>query len=104
MSQFFDCFSEDQVVSILTNVKNSMQKDTKVFILEPFTDKQLFDGATYSLIHISLYFTCMANGNSKMYSEKRMIEMAEKAGLKIHKKYENIGVHDYTLLELGQGK
>lgn len=104
MSQFLDCFSEDQVVSILTNVKNSMQKDTKVFILEPFTDKQLFDGATYSLIHISLYFTCMANGNSKMYSEKRMIEMAEKAGLKIHKKYENIGVHDYTLLELCQGK
>ena len=46
----------------------------------------------------------MANGNSKMYSEKRMIEMAEKAGLKIHKKYENIGVHDYTLLELGLGK
>lgn len=100
MSQFLDCFSEEQVISILKNVKKSMAEGTKVFILEPFTDKQLFDGATYSLVHISLYFTCMANGNSKMYSEKRMIEMAEKAGLKIYKKYENIGVHDYTLLEL----
>lgn len=100
MSQFLDCFSEEQVVSILSNVKNSMKKGTKVYILEPFTDKQLFDGATYSLVHISLYFTCMANGKSKMYSEKRMVEMANKAGLKIIKKHENIGVHDYTLLEL----
>lgn len=99
MSQFLDCFSEEQVISILTNIKNSMADDTKIFILEPFTDKQLFDGATYSLVHISLYFTCMANGKSKMYSEKRMIEMIEKAGLKVSKKHENVGVHDYTLLE-----
>ena len=101
MSQFLDCFSEEQVTLILTKIKNSMEKGTKIFILEPFIDKQLFDGATYSLVHISLYFTCMANGNSKMYSEKQMLKMAEKAGLKLHKKHENIGVHDYTLLELG---
>lgn len=69
MSQFLDCFSEEQVISILTNIKNSMADDTKIYILEPFTDKQLFDGATNSLVHISLYFTCMANGKSKMYSE-----------------------------------
>ena len=100
MSQFLDCFSEEQVIHILKNIKKSMDKDTKVFILEPFTDKQLFDGAIYSLVHISLYFTCMANGKSKMYSEKRMIEMIEKAGLKLNNKYENIGVHDYTLLEV----
>lgn len=99
MSQFLDCFSEEQIISILTNIKNSMTKDTKIFILEPFTDKQLFDGATYSLVHISLYFTCMANGKSKMYSEKRMIEMLEKAGLTLYRKHENVGVHDYTLLE-----
>ncbi len=98
MSQFLDCFSEEQVISILKNIKNSMTDNTKIYILEPFTDKQLFDGATYSLVHISLYFTCMANGKSKMYSEKRMIEMIEKAGLKLDKKYENIGIHDYTLL------
>ena len=99
MSQFLDCFSEEQIISILTNIKNSMTKDTKIFILEPFTDKQLFDGATYSLVHISLYFTCMANGKSKMYSEKRMVEMLEKAGLALHRKHENVGIHDYTLLE-----
>lgn len=100
MSQFLDCFSEEQVIHILSNIKNSMDKNTKIFILEPFTDKQLFEGAVYSLVHISLYFTCMANGKSKMYSEKRMLEMIEKAGLKLNNKYENIGVHDYTLLEV----
>ena len=77
-----------------------MTDDTKIFILEPFTDKQIFEGAQYSLVHISLYFTCMANGKSRMYTEKRMIEMIEKAGLKLNKKYENIGIHDYTLLEV----
>ena len=100
MSQFLDCFSEEQIISILTNIKNSMVKGTKIYILEPFTDKQIFEGAQYSLVHISLYFTCMANGKSRMYTEKRMLELVEKAGLKLHKKYDNIGVHDYTLLEV----
>ncbi len=100
MSQFLDCFSEEQIITILSNIKNSMSDDTRIYILEPFTDKQIFDGATYSLVHISLYFTCMANGKSKMYSEKRMLELIEKAGLKLQEKYENVGVHDYTLLEV----
>ena len=100
MSQFLDCFSEEQIVSILSNIKNSMTDDTRIYILEPFTDRQIFDGAAYSLAHISLYFTCMANGKSKMYTEKRMLELVKKAGLKLHEKHENVGVHDYTLLEV----
>ena len=104
MSQFLDCFSEEQIITILSNIKNSMSDDTRIYILEPFTDKQIFDGATYSLVHISLYFTCMANGKSKMYSEKRMLELIEKAGLKLQEKYENVGVHDYTLLEVAGTK
>lgn len=104
MSQFLDCFSEEQIITILSNIKNSMSDDTRIYILEPFTDKQIFDGATYSLVHISLYFTCIANGKSKMYSEKRMLELIEKAGLKLQEKYENVGVHDYTLLEVAGTK
>ena len=46
----------------------------------------------------------MANGKSKMYSEKRMLELIEKAGLKLQEKYENVGVHDYTLLEVAGTK
>lgn len=99
MSQFLDCFSEEQIIHILSNINSAMDLGTKIYILEPFTDIQQFDGASYSLVHISLYFTCMANGKSKMYPEKRMIELVEKSGLKVAKRYENIGVHDYTLLE-----
>lgn len=100
MSQFLDCFSKEQIVSILNNVKNAMDEGTKIFILEPFMDKQVFEGAAYSLAHISLYFTCMANGKSKMYTEEQMLGLIHEAGLKVHKKYENIGAHDYTLLEV----
>lgn len=101
MSQFLDCFSEEQIVVILEKIKNASENGTKIYILEPFTDNQIFDGAKYALVHTSLYFTCMANGNSKMYSLEDMKNYVEKAGLKINKVYNNIGKHDYTLLECG---
>ena len=99
MSQFLDCFSKEQIVFILKKLCESIDSSTKVFILEPFIDKQKFEGAAYALSHISLYFTCMANGKSKMYKEKDMKELLEKAGLKLDYIHENIGKYDYTLLE-----
>lgn len=99
MSQFLDCFSKKQIKSILTRIKAASKKDTYVYILEPFTDNQIFDGAKLALTHTSLYFTCMANGYSKMYTMPEMIEMVEDSGLKLNKTYQNIGAFDYTLLE-----
>lgn len=99
MSQFLDCFSKEQIEFILKKVVKSSLKGTKVFILEPFTDKQKFPAAKYSLIHTSLYFTCMANGCSKMYTEKEMVDLVEKSGLKVANVYDGVGAHDYTLLE-----
>ncbi len=99
MSQFLDCFSLEEIVSILKKVKNVMLSETKVFILEPFWDKQKFEAAKLSLTHISLYFTALANGNSKMYSCNEMLECINKAGLRLSKKHENIGPFEYTLLE-----
>lgn len=98
MSQFLDCFSEEQIISILSNVSKVVEDNTHIYILEPFIDNQQFKGAAHALTHISLYFTCMANGTSKMYSEKDMTEFVDKAGLKVVNKY-TIGIHDYTLLE-----
>ena len=98
MSQFLDCFSEEQIISILSNIAKYSDDNIHIYILEPFIDNQNFKGAEYSLTHISLYFTCMANGNSKMYTEKDMREFIDKAGLKVKEKYA-IGIHDYTLLE-----
>ena len=98
MSQFLDCFSKEQIEYILTNIRKNMEDDTKIYILEPFTDNQLFKGAAYSLKHISLYFTCMANGKSKMYKKSDMEKLITKSGLKITAEY-RISTHDYTLLE-----
>ena len=99
MSQFLDCFSKEQILFILNRVAGSIDEKTRVYILEPFIDNQRFKGAAYALSHISFYFTCMANGKSKMYNEADFVELIEKSGLKIDKAHHNIGKYDYTLLE-----
>ncbi len=99
MSQFLDCFSKEQIILILKKVAKFSDSNIKIYILEPFIDMQKFEGARYSLIHTSLYFTCMANGYSKMYAKKDMEEMIESAGLRVNTVYDKLGAHDYTLLE-----
>lgn len=99
MSQFLDCFSEEQILHILNKVGERINEHTRVYILEPFIDNQFFAGAAYALSHISLYFTCMANGCSKMYNEADMKDIIKKSNLKVNKAYHNIGKYDYTLLE-----
>ena len=99
MSQFLDCFSEEQILRILNKVSERINEHTRVYILEPFIDNQFFAGAAYALSHISLYFTCMANGCSKMYNEADMKDIIKNSNLKVSKAYYNIGKYDYTLLE-----
>lgn len=99
MSQFLDCFSKNQAISILKKIKNSSEKGTKIFILEPIIDNQIFEEESYSLAQISLYFTCMANGNSKMYTQKEILDIIESAELQLTNIYKNIGKHCYTMLE-----
>ena len=99
MSQFLDCFSKESIKKILTDIKNAMDEKSSIFILEPYTDKQIFDGAKYSLCHASLYFTCIANGVSKFYTYSEMKELIENSGLCISNCYDDIGTYNYTLLE-----
>lgn len=99
MSQFLDCFSEEQVIEILKKVKAAAKSGTRIYILEPIIDNQEFSGAAFAIAHISLYFTCMANGNSKMYSLAELSSLIENAGLRIENKYTNVSIHCYTLLE-----
>src|SRR5574344_1832868 len=99
MSQFLDCFSKEQIKLILSRVKDFSEDNIKIYILEPFIDNQKYDGAKYSLVHNSLYFTCMANGCSKMYSKSDMEKLIFETGLRVGKTYEQVGIHDYTLLE-----
>jgi len=98
MSQFLDCFSEEEVVRILTRARRSMSSHTSLFILETFWDRQRFDAAAFSLVNTSLYFTCIANGNSKMYHSDDMKSCAELAGLELVLQTDDIGL-GHTLLE-----
>ena len=99
MSQFLDCFSKSQIEFILQKVVQASDVNIEIYILEPFIDRQKFAGANFALVHTSLYFTCMANGCSKMYSFGEMEKIIEASGLKINAVYDSLGAHDYTLLE-----
>lgn len=81
MSQFLDCFSEDEILTILKTCVASMDQNTELIIIETFTDRQKFDNARFSLEATSLYFTALANGNSKMYPASVFESLIDKAGL-----------------------
>lgn len=81
MSQFLDCFSEAEIEAILLKIKKNASKDARIYIMETFIDNQAYPAATYSLVATSLYFTVIANGNSKMYTSSAMKYIIEKAGL-----------------------
>ena len=46
----------------------------------------------------SLYFTCMANGNSRMYSSENMKEYIEESGLIINEEIDNTSI-SHTLFK-----
>ena len=98
MSQFLDCFSLEEVTRIMEKVRTAAVPSVDVFILEPFWDKQRFEAAAYSLQATSLYFTCMANGNSKMYRYRELAAAVEDAGFEIADAWHNLGSADYSLL------
>jgi len=98
MSQFLDCFSEPEIVSILTRVRESMNADSRVYILETYWDRQKFTASSYSLNATSLYFTCLANGNSRMYHSEDMRDLIREAELEVEQEYDNLGVsHTLTI-------
>ena len=92
MSQFLDCFSEEQIVSVLKKCYDAMDEDGYLFILEPFWDRQKFETASFCLQQISLYFTVMANGNSQMYSAQVFFKCVEDAGFEIIEQTNHIGL------------
>ena len=101
MSQFLDCFSEDEVTSILSRAAAAMDAHTELYILEAYWDRQQHETGAYCLTQISVYFTAMANGNSKMYYSGDMIKCVERAGLKVVDIYDNLGSgNSHTLFKV----
>jgi len=81
MSQFLDCFSKEEIVKILKVAVNAMDSETELVIIETYTDRQKFGSAKLTLEATSLYFTALANGNSKMYNSEEFKELLKEAGL-----------------------
>lgn len=91
MSQFLDCFGEEEIVSILSRAAKAMTPDTHLYIMETLWDRQRFEPATLCLTLTSVYFTAIANGNSKMYNTDDMTRLVKEAGLEICAIHDNLG-------------
>ena len=91
MSQFLDCFSMEEIVGILKRAKEAMTSETRIYIMETLWDRQRFEPAALCLTMTSLYFTALANGNSKMYNTEDMEACIHEAGLEIEQIYDHLG-------------
>jgi hypothetical protein len=92
MSQFLDCFSQPEVVSILQRAAAVMGEGDELFILEAYWDRQEHEAAAFCLQQTSLYFTCIANGNSQMYHSDDIRSCVERAGLEVIEDIDRIGI------------
>lgn len=92
MSQFLDCFSEKEVTNILRRAAASMDGESRLCIMETFWNRQQFETAAYCLTMTSLYFSSMANGNSKMYHSDDMERCVDSAGLRVEKYVDGLGL------------
>ncbi|RPE09477.1 class I SAM-dependent methyltransferase [Chitinophaga lutea] len=97
MSQFLDCFSEAEIISILRRCREALNEGGSIFILEPFWNKQQFKSAAFCLQQTSLYFTAIANGNSQMYHTDDFFNCIRAAGLEVVLENNDVGL-SYTLL------
>lgn len=103
MSQFLDCFSQEEILSLLKRAYDALDDKGSLFILETYWDKQRYEASTYSLHATSLYFTAIANGNSQMYHSRDMERLVKKSGLYIDEVVEDIGM-SHTLFKCKRKK
>jgi len=92
MSQFLDCFSQEEISKLLGYAFEAMDANASLFIMETYWDKQRFEASTYSLHATSLYFTALANGNSQMYHSGDMLALIDAAGMKVVEEWHELGV------------
>lgn len=98
MSQFLDCFSEEQIVNIVGRASRIMDAGSRLLIMETLWDRQKYAPAAMALTQTSLYFAALANGNSKMYNTDDMTRLIQEAGLKIEQIHDEIGKGGHSIL------
>jgi ubiquinone/menaquinone biosynthesis C-methylase UbiE len=98
MSQFLDCFSESEIVSLLRRVAPSLAAGSALYILDLFWDRQPNETAAFCLQQTSLYFACIANGDSQMYHSADFMRCLSESGLKVLEERDQVGLY-HTLLK-----
>jgi len=83
MSQFLDCFGEEDIVKLIERAKAALAPGGRIYIMEAFWDRQPNDVGALCVQGLSLYFTCMANGTSRMYHSQDFLELIPAAGLRV---------------------
>ncbi|MBR0037224.1 MAG: SAM-dependent methyltransferase [Bacteroidales bacterium] len=97
MSQFLDCFSMDEIISILSRAARIMDGESRLCIMETLWDRQKYETSALCLTMTSVYFTDIANGNSKMYNTEDMETCIKAAGLHIDEIHDHLG-HGHSIL------
>lgn len=83
MSQFLDCFPEKDIIQLLRRGREALAPDGRLYVLETYWDRQPNEIARYCVHATSLYFTCMANGTSRMYHSEDLKRCLMEAGLEL---------------------
>jgi hypothetical protein len=83
MSQFLDCFGEPDIARLLARGAAALAPGGRLCVMEAFWDRQPNDVAELCLQGTSLYFSCMANGTSRMYHSQDLLALIAGAGLRV---------------------
>ena len=98
MSQFLVCFGASDIVQLLKRAASALSPKGRLYVLDNFWDRQPNEAARYCLHATSLYFTCLANGTSRMYASADMLRCIAEAGLVVDRD-QQLGM-SHTLLTL----
>lgn len=99
MSQFLECFAEDDVVSILRRARAALATGGAVWILGSYWDRQASPLAAFCIANTSPYFTAVATGTSRMYRFSDVERLAACAGLRVADSVDGLGIA-HTLVRL----
>lgn len=91
MSQLLSCFSEEEVVQVLTFAQRALGEGARLFVLDNLRDRQPREAGGICLRALSLYFTCVANGRSGIHDEATLVDGIARAGLTVLSREDDIG-------------
>lgn len=104
MSQFLDCFSEEEIIGILRRIHAAARDNAYLCILELLWNRQPFEAGALCLNASSLYFTAIANGRSRFYSSETLRRCIEAAGFCMEKQIDGLGIGHSLLIARKSGR